>query len=309
MLKVKLFGPGQATYLDRPLLNFPLQQPHLLLCYLLLNSKHPHLRDQLANIFWGDYPTRTSRKYLRNGLWKLRLNFEDVQASLDEFLLVGDESITFLRDSPYWLDVEAFEAAIETCRDIPGEALTASQAASLQETVELYTGDLMEGTYADWCLYERERLSALYLSTLSKLMAYHEMHGSYERGLSYGEKILSRDNTREKVHLQMMRLYWLAGDRNAAMVQYKRCVQALWEGLGISPLHETSATYQQMITNQYVPVQRLSRIRRTGEVDPTLQSRAEKALNKLQYLQEMLEETRAELKQIESQIRNEGFHP
>ncbi len=309
MLKVKLFGPGQAFFLERPLLNFPLQQPHLLLCYLLLNSKHPHLRDQLATIFWNEYPTQISRKYLRNALWKLRHAFESAQANLDDFLMVGDESISFLRTSPYWLDVEVFEAAVDACRDIAGEALTAAQAARLQEAVELYTADLLEGTYSDWCLYERERLSSLYLTTLSKLMAYHEMHGSYECGLNYGEMILNRDNAREKVHLQMMRLYWLAGDRNAALAQYKRCVQALWEGLGIAPLHETSAAYQQMITNQYVPVQRLSRIRRSGEADPVLQARAEKAYNKLQYLQEMLEETRAELRQIESLIRSESLNP
>ncbi len=309
MLKVKLFGPGQASYLDHPLLNFPLQQPHLLLCYLLLNSKHPQLRDQLATIFWSEHPTQVARKYLRNGLWKLRQAFEAVQAQLDEYLLIGDESISFLRTSPYWLDLEVFETAVEACRDIPGEALNAAQATRLQEAVDLYTGDLMEGVYTDWCLNERERLSSLYLTSLSKLMAYHEMHGNYECGLHYGEMILNRDNTRERVHLQMMRLYWLAGDRNAALAQYKRCVQALWEGLGIAPMHDTSATYQQMITNQYAPVQRLSRIRRNGEADPGLQAMAEKALNKLQYLQEMLEETRTELRQIESRIRSESLNP
>ena len=308
MLKVRLFGPGQAEYQDRPLVNFPLQQPYLLLCYLLLNSKHPHLRDQLATVFWSEYPNQVSRKYLRNCLWKLRQAFEGVQASLDNFLLVSDESIAFLRSSPFWLDVDGFESAVDACRDIPGEGLNAGQAASLQEAVELYTGDLMEGTYTDWCSYERERLNSLYLTTLTKLMVYHEIHGSYECGLSYGEKILSHDNTRERVHLQMMRLHWLAGDRNSAMAQYKNCVQALWEGLGIAPLHETSSTYQQMITNQYVPVQRLSRIRRSSEADPSLQAMAEKALNRLQYLQNMLDETRAELRQIESQLRNEALN-
>ena len=97
--------------------HFPSQQAHLLLCYLLLNSKYPHLRDQLASVFWGEYSTQASRKYLRNSLWKLRQMFEEAQADLDDYLFVSDESVTFIRTSAYWLDVEIFE---DGGRSLPG---------------------------------------------------------------------------------------------------------------------------------------------------------------------------------------------
>ena len=303
MLKVKLFGTGQASFEDRPLASFPSQQPHLLLCYLLLNSKYPHLRDQLASVFWGEYSTLASRKYLRNGLWKLRQMFDAVQACMDDYLFVSDESVTFMRTSPYWLDVEAFETAVEACQDVAGQDLTPEYASEMGAAVELYSGDLLEGADYDWCIYERERLSLLYLSALSKLMAYHEAQGTFERGLAYGERILGRDNTREKVHLRMMRLYWQAGNRSAALAQYKRCAQILREELGIAPLHEITTIYQQMIHNQYSPVlQRMAPERSLS--DQGLHALAEKALLRLQYLQQMLEETNAELRQIETQLHS-----
>jgi len=312
ILKGNFFGTGQASLEGHPLASFPSQQPHLLLCYLLLNSKYPHLRDQLASVFWGEYSTQASRKYLRNGLWKLRQMFEVAQTSLDDYLFVSDESVTFIRSSPYWLDVEAFEMTMEACQDMPGYALTPEQACEMRAAVELYSGDLLEGADYDWCIYERERLSLLYLDALSKLMAYHEVQGSWERGIAYGERILSRDNTREKIHLQMMRLYWQSGNRSAALAQYKRCVQILREELGIAPLQETTAVYQQMIHNQYSPeVQRMGskgalngRNDKPGVSDQGLQALAEKALQRVQILQRMLEETNSELRQIETLIHS-----
>jgi DNA-binding SARP family transcriptional activator len=317
MLKIKLFGTGQA-YLDGyEYAPFPSNQAHLLLCYLLLNSKYPHLRDQLASVFWGEYSTRASRKYLRNGLWKLRQMFEEAQANLDDYLFVSDESITFIRTSSYWLDVEVFEDTLEDYQDVPGQEIRPEQAHQLGTAVELYSGNLLEGADYDWCIYERERLNLLYLEALSKLMVYHAANGTYERGLAYGERILVQDPTREKVHLHMMRLYWLSGNRSAALAQYKRCVQILREELGIAPLHETTLVYQQMIHNQYTPQLRRAGVENDskaiqaqspgGEIkgEASIMPNGTREALETTYLQRLVEETTAELRQIEKLIHSD----
>jgi DNA-binding SARP family transcriptional activator len=309
MFKLKLFGTGQAWYDDQSLPNFPSQQSYLLLCYLLLNSRHPHPRDQLATIFWGEYPTHISRKYLRNGLWRLRQVFEGVGAPFDEFLSVSDDSIAFISTSRTWLDVDVFDNTVSACQDTPGYRLSEEQAANLETAMELYNSDLLIGVYQDWCIYDRERLSLLYLNSLSKLMIYYEGNGAYERGLACGERILARDNTREKVHLQMMRLYWHMGDRNAALAQYKRCAQILRDEIGISPLKETSSVYLQMINNRFNPEGILH-----GKQDSPLGGRnagdeeskgspGQQALHKLQYLHEVIEEASRELRYLENLIQ------
>jgi DNA-binding SARP family transcriptional activator len=315
MLQIKLFGPGQATYFGRPLAAFPSQQPYQLLCYLLIQARYPVLRDQIAAVFWGEISTSSALKNLRNALWKLRQFFAQTGADLDTYLLVSDSSVMIRRTSPYWLDVEVFEAAVQSCQTIPGQDLHADQAALLAEAVALYSGDLMEGNYCDWCLYERERLSMLYLSALARLASFYEFCGDWAQGLQYGERILARDNTRERIHLQMMRLYWMAGDRDAALAQYKRCCEILRDELGVAPMRETAQVFQQMAHGQYMPslatrlvnpgletgVQhKLLEIREGG-----LQDLAEKTLQRVHYLQTLLEDTRTELSYIESLINRE----
>ena len=303
MLELRLLGVGRARYRDQPLAGFPNRQCYLLLCYLLLNRAYPHPRERLAALFWSEYPTHTSRKYLRNALWQLRHALQSVGVPVDEYLSISDDSISFLTSSRYWLDIEAFETAVTGHQDLPGQKLTPDQAAQIEEAVDLYASDLLEGVYGDWCLYERERLFLLYLSALGKLMVFHEVNGTCERGLTYGERILSRDNTREKVHRQMMRLYWLLGDRTAALAQYRRCVQILREELHLPPMEQTRHLYQQMIHNQFDPAR--ERIRRDGSPavttgsDESTQLLAEHALQRLHRLQAMIEETSDELHNVE----------
>lgn len=312
MLELQLFGTGQARYCNRPLPGFPNQQSYLLLCYLLLNRHHPHHRERLAALFWSEYPTTTSRKYLRNALWRLRHALQSVGAPADKYLLISDDSVSFVSSIRYWLDVEVFETTITRYQDLSGQELTPEQAAHLKEAVDLYVGDLLEGVYEDWCLYDRERLSLLHLNALSKLMVFHELSGTYERGLAYGERILACDHTREKVHRQMMRLYWLLGDRNAALAQYKRCVQVLREDLGIPPMEETRLLYKRMVHNQSDPTSRPVRhddpLSFTIKSDDSIQPLAEHALQKLQRLQAIIEETSVELRYIERLISKALLH-
>ncbi len=302
MFRLKFFGPGEAYYADRLLFSSPRHQAYLLFCYLLLNPQRPHSRDQLSTLFWGEYPTQTSRKYLRNGLWKLRQLLEAAQAPVDRFFLINEDSVSFVGSEHCWLDVEVFNHALNACLDLPGHSLTREQARGLEGAVELYTDDLLVGVYDDWCLYERERLGLNYLRALSKLMAFHENSGTYERGLAYGEKLLARDNTREKFHLQMMRLHWLNGDRHAALAQYKRCAQILRDQLGIAPMKETTNIYHQMLNNQFNPApapNRASIEAQKADGDGAMQSVAERALLKLEQLREVIEEVNAEMLKIE----------
>ncbi len=64
--------------------------------------------------------------------------------------------------------------------------------------MDLYRGDLLEGWYQEWCLFERERLQNAYMLMLDKLMGYCEAHSEYEQGLVYGDLILRLDHASER---------------------------------------------------------------------------------------------------------------
>lgn len=302
MLEVQLFGRGEAWYAGQPLPGFPGQQCHRLLCYLLLNRDHAHPRERLAALFWAEYPTATSRAYLRNCLWRLRECLSELGAPAGDYLLCEDGGLCFSDAAPHWLDVAAFEEAVNACRDVPGDGLAPEQARDLEQADRLYGGDLLEGTYDDWCLYDRERLRLVHLGLLAKLLAYHEGAGSYEHGLGYAERILARDPTREKVHRQVMRLYWLMGNQGEAIAQYRRCVQILLEELDVQPTAKTTGLYELMLHNRFDPgswpVHRQNGLpQRLAQAEASSPA-AQQLLDRLRHLEAMTEETRAELHAI-----------
>jgi DNA-binding SARP family transcriptional activator len=308
MLTVKLFGSGNACIYDRPMDGFPFHQAYLVFCYLLLNRQHKQNRERLASVFWGNYSTNVSRKYLRNALWKLRSVFQSVGAELEDYLQVNDDSIAFQRSSPYQLDVETFETLLASTRNLPGEVLSQEQAQQLTQATGLYEGELLEGVDEEWCLYERERLNLLHLNTLLKLMVFHRSHHTYTLGLEYGERILAFDNTRENVHREMMLLYWLLGEPQMALVQYHHCEQILQDQVGVDPSEETTNLYQQMLHHRYnVPSELF--ISKSSPVNLNSGTAIEFAIHEIHHLRQVIEDTKAELIRVEElleQSRNNG---
>ncbi len=308
MLTVKLFGSGNACIYDRPIDGFPFHQAYLVFCYLLLNRQHKQNRERLASVFWGNYSTNVSRKYLRNAIWKLRSVFQSVGAELEDYLQVNDDSIVFQRSSSYQLDVETFETLLASTRNLPGEQLSQEQAQQLTQAIGLYDGDLLEGVDEEWCLYERERLNLIHLNTLLKLMVFHRSHHTYTLGLEYGERILAFDNTRENVHREMMLLYWLLGEPQMALVQYHHCEQILKDQVGVDPSEETRTIYQQMLHHRYtVPTELF--ISKNSPVNLNSGSAIDFAIHEIHHLRQVIEDTKTELIRVEELLersRNSG---
>lgn len=307
MLEVKLFGPGAACYFDRPMDGFPGHQSYQVLCYLLLNREHIQNRERLASIFWGNYATHASRKYLRNALWKLRSVFQAVGADLEKYVVVDDDNVVFQKSSPYQLDVEIFERLLAGSRSVAGENLNTDQASQLAQAVDLYHGDLLEGVDEEWCLYERERLSLLHLTALSKLMIYHRWNGSFSAGLDYGERILALDDTREHIHREMMLLYWLNGEPSSAIAQYNRCAQILRDQIGVSPTEETQGVHEKMLHHRFIaPGNAIRSQPMLADAAPSLDDEVlESALVRIQHLMRMVEETNQELRGLQEMIQKE----
>lgn len=308
MLSVRLFGSGQACYAGQPIGGFPAQQPFLVLSYLMLNRQQLHGRESVAALFWPDVTRETSLKALRNAVWRLRQLLHSVGAPEDQYLLVSDDRIAFATRAEYWLDIETFEHLVQCTNGQSGKALTAEQADNLEKAIALYSGDLLEGIYLDWCLVEREHLRTLYMNALSMLMAYHEAHANLERGLAYGETILARDPTREAIHRRMMRLYWLSGDRGAAIAQYHRCTQILQDELGIEPMAQTQRLYHLLLHDRPPsrPLDRSKHPRDVGESHPAAVSdpTVEEALAQIQRLQSVISKTTEELARLERTLRD-----
>jgi DNA-binding SARP family transcriptional activator len=246
-LRIRLFGKFQAELDGRVLNDLDALKVQELFCYLLLNRDRAHHRETLAGLLWGDNPTAQSKKYLRQALYQLQFTLSSGGAKQQTGSLVVDPDwVSIVSHADFWLDVQVFDETMARVRGVPGQALEPAQVTALEAAVQLYRGDLLEGCYQDWCLYERERLQNIYLDMLDKLMAYCEAHHQYESGIEYGAKILRYDRARERTHWRLMRLHYLAGDRAGALRQYERCVAALDQELGVKPSQRTMTLCEQI---------------------------------------------------------------
>ena len=203
-----------------------------LLCYVLVHRDRGHTREALSALLWPEASSSMARKYLRQALWQLQ------SAQVVQLLQLTPGWVR-LAPAGWRLDIDTFERAWETSRDVPGARLSRADAGALEEAVELYRGDLIETLYSDWCIYERDRLQLVYLAMLEKLMGYCEDRQRYPQGIAYGQRILRYDPAREITHQHLMRLHYRAGDRTTALRQFARCSEALGRELGVAPAPQT----------------------------------------------------------------------
>jgi DNA-binding SARP family transcriptional activator len=260
MISVHLFGRLSVASDGRAAGGFEAGKLKELLCYLLLHCERPQPREALAEQLWGEASAAHARKYLRQTLWQLQQALETVQPnSGPAFLLVEPDWIRFNSAADVWVDVRVFEAASAELSGLSGSVITDTQASTIEAAVRLYHGDLLEGCYHDWCLFERERLKLLYLGMLDKLVSFCEMQCRFEAGVAFAERILTCDRAHERTHRRLMRLHYLAGDRTAALRQYDRCAAAVAEELDVAPTHETVALRNQIRLDQLETSALLSR--------------------------------------------------
>lgn len=269
-----------------------------LLSYLLLHRNRPHSREVLAELLWGESSPAHAKKYLRQALWQLHTTLDSLLGMVGErIMLVESEWVRVNAAVDLWLDVEVFEQSCSLIQGLSGRQIDPRHIPALRAAVDLYRGDLLEDSYQDWCLYEREHLQNLYLTLLDKLMLFSEAHGAYEEGIEFGTRILRHDRTRERTHRGMMRLQYLDGDRTAALHQYQRCAAALNEELGVEPARSTHELYEQIRADE-VPVE-IPPILLPNNSDGISASSLFDALGSINQLQQVLTEMQQQMHQLQ----------
>ena len=251
-LRISLFGRFYVQQSADALTALSARKVQELFCYLLLYRNRIHPRETVADLLWSGYPTDRSKKYLRQTLWQLQTALD--ASGQKGILQVDSECIEVNPNAEIWLDIAEFEQTYALVKGIPGSQLSAEAVGQLQEIVRLYQGDLLEGWYQDWCLYERERFQNMYLAVLDKLMDFCEAHRDYKAGIFYGECILRHDRAHERTHQRLIHLHALSGDRTAALRQYQRCVLARPEALGGKPARGTVELYECFGVDQAEPL-------------------------------------------------------
>lgn len=252
-LKASLFGKLAIKQGDLKLYGMETRKVQELFSYLLIYRNHPHPREVLCETLWGDQSSANPRKYLRQTLWRLQSAMRRDSDSGEIRLLIENEWIQLEVSSDFWLDIAEFEKVFNLMKGKLAPELSLRDFKLLEYAVGLYKGDLLEGWFSEWCIFERERFQIMHLLLLDKLVQYCELHKKYEVGLSYGMEILRHDHAYERTHRQLMRLYFMTGNRTRALHQYERCVQALHDELGVEPSESTKQLYTEIRSDRFSP--------------------------------------------------------
>ena len=248
LLSVQMLGRLCLSHDNIEITGLETRKARELLCYLLIHRHQPHAREVLANVFWNNTSTTQSRANLRRTLWQLQAA---LGSQVSEDLVQVDAGwVQINPNASIWIDVGVLEQTFVEVRGSCGEDMSDTHAQMVMRAVELYHGELLDGCYQDWCLFERDRLQNIYLSLLDRLVGYCENHREYERGLAYGAELLRYDRTREQTYCRMMRLHVRAGNRASALRQYERCVAVLTDELEIGPSGPTVELYERIRDNR-----------------------------------------------------------
>jgi len=149
---------------------------------------------------------------------------------------------------PLLAGLAAFDAALARAEAEPG----ASEAA-LAEAVELYAGDLLQGSYDEWLAEERERLRQRCLQALERLVELLEARGDLAAATGRAERLLREDPLREPTYQALMRLHDARGDRARALRVYHACAATLARELGVEPSAATRSAYAALLPAQAEP--------------------------------------------------------
>lgn len=296
-LRINLFG-RLAVFVDECPLTVgpPHTKPLELFAYLLIHRRRSHSREALATLLWPEMPPAPAKRNLRKVLCTLQHLLADAVPPGDpQVLLIEHDWLALNPALDLQLDVERFEQAYALARQHAGTLLDSQTTQVLAAAVELYADELLAGCYCDWCLHERERLENMYLELLHALMVDAEHRHAYEQAIAYGCEILRHDRASERTHRDLMRLYYLSGDRSTALRQYGHCVSALINDLGVKPRTCTEQLYRQICSDELMPSAELS------AEHPELQRELGAGADRSSHLQQI----RAELQRTLGQVQDE----
>ncbi len=229
-LSILLLGSFQVRLRDKPVTGFETVKERALLAFLAVEADQPQQRAMLAEMLWPGRPEGAARANLRHALARLRRAIGDDEAE-PPYLLTTRETVQFNRAGDAWVDVDAFTELIS--EGIRGDS---PNIDFLEEAVELYRGELLEGfslgdsaEFEEWILFTREKYRRQVLDVLSNLVGVYEKSGEYEKPLRHARRQVELEPWDERANRQLIRLLAKTGQRGAAMAQFESSRQAMEE--------------------------------------------------------------------------------
>jgi len=238
-LRLALLGPP-VVLRDGTTVTFDTRKAIALLALLGVTGRE-HSREQLADLLWPEADSAKGRASLRRTL-------SVTAAAMGAGLTITRAAVT-LELSAVQVDVREFETLIAR-----------PDAVSLERAVALYRDDFLSGfvlrscpDFEEWQASVAEGLRQSLARGLQRLVAACIDQGDLDRATGYARRWLQLDPLHEPAYQAIIRLHGWAGQRSAAMRQYRSLVRVLDRDLAVRPLPETTRLYDDVRAGRLGP--------------------------------------------------------
>lgn len=237
-LEIRLFGHANASLGSAPIRFAKRATTLSLLAYLILKQGAPVARPTLAFTLFPDDSE------------------DDALAELRRYLYLAAKALP-AAETP-WITADAdtvrWSAPDGACSvDVLDFLKLADDPATYAAAVERYGGDLLEDSYDDWVIAQRERLRARYLDLLGQLVVACRRARDHGQAILFASRLLAADPWREDVLRILMAVRYAAGDSAGALAECARFSKRLEDEMGVAPMPETIAVRDAILTNAPIP--------------------------------------------------------
>jgi DNA-binding SARP family transcriptional activator len=192
--------------------------------YLLIHQDRPIRRDVLMSLQWPDHSHNSARNNLNVALYSLRNTLEGLGHGAQP-VLYRDGCYSLNPELTWWIDRNEFLAAVDDAQQAHRERRPEQVIGAYRKAIGLYRGPLFEDDGdGEWYLPEQ-------LADAQR----------------FGQLALGHDPCSESSHRLLMRCYASQHQQQLVGRQYRVCVDALRDELGVTPSDETVKLFRELI--------------------------------------------------------------
>jgi DNA-binding SARP family transcriptional activator len=220
-----------------------------LLQLLLVERGRMLPRDRIMDMLWPGLEAEAAANNLRVTLSRLTKAIEPnrPEGAPTYYVVQQGDTYGFNIESDHSYDAAEFSAKADQARNAFQRGRHDEALALYRRAIELYGGTFLpDCLYEDWSVVERERLGLLFTEVSLRLGGMLIEDSLPHEAIGLAWRVLEYDQAQEEAYQLLMRAYGGLGERSTALRLYARCVTALEQDLGVEPLPETVAIYQQI---------------------------------------------------------------
>ncbi|MFN8446582.1 MAG: BTAD domain-containing putative transcriptional regulator [Caldilineaceae bacterium] len=217
-LRLAVLGTPKVELSGRKKISFVSARSQALLLYLAV-TQQTHSREAVASLLWPEKPKDVARQNLRDVLTKLRPLFGN-------FLVAEHQTITFDRESSYWLDASVLEQAVAR-----GQLVTTRE---LEAACQLVRGEFLTDFFVEdsnefeaWVTEQRRKYSLLTERAFALLLQRLIAQANYPAAIDAAQqRLLNFDPLHDEGNKQLIMLLARARATVAALQHYERYTQS-----------------------------------------------------------------------------------